>query len=117
MAYQTDDIRRFLIHVLPKGFHRIRHYGRFANGSRAETRARELLAVTAHSAEIDAPVQDYSQEQNVPAHPCPCFGGRMIIIETFEREDATHATDYPHQASLSRSTPHDRDRRLAAMVR
>ena len=42
-----EFIRRFLIHVLPKGFHRIRHYGLFANGNRAESiaKARELLAV------------------------------------------------------------------------
>src|SRR5450631_505137 len=42
-----EFIRRFLLHVLPKGFHRIRHYGLFANGNRTESfaRARELLAV------------------------------------------------------------------------
>src|SRR5262249_34617844 len=42
-----EFIRRFLMHVLPKGFHRIRHYGLFANGNRAENidRARELLNV------------------------------------------------------------------------
>jgi putative transposase/transposase-like zinc-binding protein len=83
----AEFIRRFLIHVLPKGFHRIRHYGLFANGSRAESlaRARELLAVSAHRAETDAPAQDNAQEPNVLALPCPCCGGRMIIIETFER--------------------------------
>jgi hypothetical protein len=81
----AEFIRRFLIHVLPKGFHRIRHYGLFANGSRAETlaRARELLAVTANHA--DAPVQGNAQEPNVFALPCPCCGGRMIVIETFGR--------------------------------
>ena len=43
-----EFIRRFLIHVLPSGFHRIRHYGLFANGGRAENlaRARELLGVS-----------------------------------------------------------------------
>jgi len=83
----AEFIRRFLIHVLPKGFHRIRNYGLFANGSRAESlaRARELLAVSAHRAETDAPAQDNAQEPNVLALPCPCCGGRMIIIETFER--------------------------------
>src|SRR5271166_4675131 len=60
----AEFIRRFLIHVLPRGFHRIRHYGLFANGSRAESlaRARELLAVSAHRAENDAPAQDNAQE-------------------------------------------------------
>jgi len=83
----AEFIRRFLIHVLPKGFHRIRHYGLFANGARAETlaRARELLAVSAHRTETDAPAQGNDQEPNVLARPCPCCGGRMIIIETFER--------------------------------
>jgi Zn finger protein HypA/HybF involved in hydrogenase expression len=91
----AEFIRRFLIHVLPKGFHRIRHYGLFANGSRAETlaRARELLAVTAHSAETDAQAQGSSQEANILAHPCPCCGGRMIVIETFER--GCHPTHRP----------------------
>jgi Putative transposase/Transposase zinc-binding domain len=81
----AEFIRRFLIHVLPKGFHRIRHYGLFANGSRVEmlARARELLAVTVHHPETDAPDQANAQEPNLPA--CPCCGGRMIIIETFER--------------------------------
>ena len=83
----AEFIRRFLIHVLPKGFHRIRHYGLFANGSRAETlaRARELLAVTTRSAETDPQAQGNSQEPNILDHPCPHCGGRMIIIETFER--------------------------------
>src|SRR5712691_5824531 len=48
MTLATDEfIRRFLIHVLPKGFHRIRHYGLLANGHRAENiaHARKLLAM------------------------------------------------------------------------
>jgi hypothetical protein len=87
MTLATDEfIRRFLIHVLPKGLHRIRHYGLFANGARAETlaRARQLLGVpdpTAETVTAEAPLSD----QKAPlAHPCPCCGGRMIIIETFE---------------------------------
>ena len=60
-----EFIRRFLLHVLPRGFHRIRHYGLLANGSRAETlaRARKLLAVTADRAETDAPAQGNAQER------------------------------------------------------
>jgi Putative transposase/Transposase zinc-binding domain len=70
-----EFIRRFLMHVLPKGFHRIRHYGLFANGNRAESiaKARELLAVKA--ADADQPC--------ALSRPCPCCGGRMLIIETF----------------------------------
>jgi hypothetical protein len=45
MTLAVDEfIRRFLIHVLPDGFHRIRHYGLFANGSRAENIARASAA-------------------------------------------------------------------------
>jgi hypothetical protein len=51
-----EFIRRFLIHVLPKGVHRIRHYGLFANGNRAANiaRARELLARLRHLKVFDA---------------------------------------------------------------
>jgi hypothetical protein len=78
-----EFIRRFLMHVLPKGFHRIRHYGLFANGNRAANiaRLRELLRV--------APVVEQAEEQALADDqrqlPCPCprCGGRMIIIETF----------------------------------
>jgi hypothetical protein len=76
MTLATDEfIRRFLIHVLPKGFHRIRHYGLFAKASCADNiaRARELLAVPKPQADADV---------GAPT-PCPCCGGRMIIIETF----------------------------------
>ena len=77
-----EFIRRFLIHVLPAGFHRIRSYGLFANGARAENiaRARELLNATAPQKQPHA-----ARERDEPmALPCPCCGGRMIIIETFE---------------------------------
>ena len=80
-----EFIRRFLMHVLPKGQHRIRHYGLFANGNRAAyiAKARELLAVpvtepkTAAAPEPDQPC--------VLPHPCPCCGSRMLVIEIFAR--------------------------------
>jgi len=75
--------RRFLIHVLPHGFHRIRHYGLFAKANCAANiaHARELLAVPQSQDQPANPTND-----NEPlSHPCPCCGGRMIIIETFER--------------------------------
>jgi hypothetical protein len=84
MTLATNEfIRRFLIHVLPGGFHRIRHYGLFASSKRAEniTRARQLLAVPKPQRENAAA----SNEPQTPSHPCPCCGGRMIVIETFER--------------------------------
>jgi len=91
MTLASDEfIRRFLIHVLPSGFHRIRHYGLFANGGRAENiaRARQLLNVPATLRE---PTDADSANAEVPqalSHACPCCGGRMIIIETFERGGA-----------------------------
>jgi hypothetical protein len=88
MTLATDEfIRRFLIHVLPGGFHRIRHYGLFTNTSRADNiaRARELLVVpNPQSKHADADATDPNEPPTL-SHPCPCCGGRMIIIETFER--------------------------------
>jgi hypothetical protein len=79
-----EFIRRFLIHVLPDGFHRIRHYGLFANGGRVRNiaRARELLGVVTHETE---PAETNDGEAEALSQPCPRCGGRMIIVETFER--------------------------------
>ena len=82
-----EFIRRFLMHVLPKGFHRIRHYGLLARPSCADNiaRARELIGVPMpqdHNADAGAASPD---ETPTPSHPCSCCGGRMIIIEIFER--------------------------------
>ena len=88
MTLPTHEfIRRFLTHVLPRGFHRIRHYGLFANGNRAANiaRARELLAMPSPSEQLETPDATASDEPNVLPRPCPCCGGRMIIIETFAR--------------------------------
>jgi hypothetical protein len=87
MTLAVDEfIRRFLIHVLPSGFHRIRHYGLFANGGRAENiaRARQLLNVPPTQSQTRAERSDDADPQTL-SRPCPCCGGRMIIIETFER--------------------------------
>jgi hypothetical protein len=82
MTLGTDEfIRRFLIHVLPRGLHRIRHYGLLAGSTRKSNlaRARELLQVAPEPANdnVDEPVDHRP--------PCPCCGGHMIVIETFER--------------------------------
>jgi len=82
MTLATDEfIRRFLIHVLPRGFHRIRHYGLFAKGACADNivRARELLAAPKPQ---DEPADDAADHNELP---CPCCGGRMVIIEVFQR--------------------------------
>jgi hypothetical protein len=80
-------VRRFLIHVLPSGFHRIRHYGLFASGSRIDniTRARELLAVPPPRSQPDQDAPTNDGKPKMLSHPCPCCGGRMIVIETFRR--------------------------------
>jgi hypothetical protein len=85
----SEFIRRFLIHVLPGGFHRIRHYGLFASGAHTDNiaRARELLAVPPPSRQPNQDTTDDS-EPNTLSHPCPCCGGRMIVIETFRRGSA-----------------------------
>jgi hypothetical protein len=84
----AEFIRRFMLHVLPKGFHRIRHYGLLARSrTKAETlaRARELIAVaTPVQPAKRQPADSTVHAAEKPAHPCPCCGGRMIIIETFE---------------------------------
>ena len=88
MTLATDEfIRRFLIHVLPSGFHRIRHYGLFANGGRAENiaRARQLLHVPELLRQPDDTGHADDGEPQPSSYPCPCCGGRMIVIETFER--------------------------------
>jgi hypothetical protein len=69
-----------------EGFHRIRHYGLFANGGRAENiaRARQLLNVPAPQNEPSGHNSTGDAEPQALSHPCPCCGGRMIIIEIFE---------------------------------
>jgi Putative transposase len=81
-----EFIRRFLLHVLPKGFHRIRHYGLLASAGRKVNimRARALLTAP----EPEATCGGTDTADTAPRDPkprCPCCGGRMIIIETFAR--------------------------------
>jgi Putative transposase len=82
----AEFIRRFLMHVLPTGFHRIRHYALFASPARTRNidRARQLLAMPVASPEPSGVEADNSAESPAAAHRCPCCGGRMIVIETFE---------------------------------
>ncbi len=82
MKLATDEfIRRFLLHVLPRGLHRIRHYGLLASSARKTNldRARRLLAAT------PPVINDPSEKPDDLRPPCPCCGGRMIVIEVFER--------------------------------
>jgi Putative transposase/Transposase zinc-binding domain len=81
-----EFIRRFLLHVLPKGFHRIRHYGLLASAGRKANvaLARQLLAVPA-----PAEAEETAPPDRRP--PCPCCGGRMVIVEIFQRAGQARA--------------------------
>ena len=76
---------------MPKGFHRIRHFGLFAKSSRTDniTRARELLDVPKPQAQHPA-ADPTEREPATPMRRCPCCGGHMIIIETFARGSTPH---------------------------
>ena len=92
----NEFIRRFLIHILPSGFHRLRHYGLIANSTRKDNlaHARKLLRVN----EAECPAQEettdkhQSEEQKQDAtYVCPDCGAPMIIIETFPRSQQPRA--------------------------
>jgi predicted Zn-ribbon and HTH transcriptional regulator len=86
----SEFIRRFLMHVLPRGFHRIRFYGLFAGSKRADNiaRARELLAIPMLPIAAIKAASATADETQEPKHACPSCGGRMIIIERFQRGDS-----------------------------
>jgi hypothetical protein len=82
-----EFIRRFLLHVLPNGFHRIRHYGFLASGERAQNleRARALASAASAAVSANGPVrtadpQPQSQPDERALAPCPDCGGRMRRI-------------------------------------
>src|SRR5271165_4862562 len=82
-----EFIRRFLLHVLPKGFHRIRHYGLFANANRADNiaKARALLGADPPAADPQQQPDATPDEPRALRCPCPRCGARMIVIEVFAR--------------------------------
>ena len=103
-----EFMRRFLLHVLPDGFHRIRHYGLFANGHRADKLAlcRKLLGVSveaetcsdqepAGGAATESANDEPGEIKDTEPPPCPCCGGRMRTIETFERGSAPRSFPGP----------------------
>jgi len=110
-----EFIRRFLTHVLPQGFHRIRYYGFLASQTRAKNiaRIRELLAVplipidAIKAANLEASTSAHPKEPTAPEHPCPCCGGRMRIIETF----------WPGQQPKASRSPQHRPPPLAPKIR
>jgi hypothetical protein len=106
-AFATDEfIRRFLIHVLPAGFHRIRHYGLFADHVRVKQlqRLRQLLS----DAGVDAPETDTVDDHpTTSTYTCQACGAPMIIIDTFEKQipraplASTLSTLYTHRIFIA----------------
>jgi hypothetical protein len=86
MTLDTNEfIRRFLMHVLPQGFHRIRYYGFLTSPTRAKNigRIRQLLAPPLIPIDAIKAANPVLEEPTAPELSCPCCGGRMRIIETF----------------------------------
>ena len=96
MTLPVDEfMRRFLLHVLPDGFRRIRHYGFLASAARADTvaRIRQMLADVSGAspdgedvnAQHGGPAEASADDERETSFPCRCCGGRMTIIERFAR--------------------------------
>ena len=88
MTLSADEfMRRFLLHVLPSGLHRIRHYGLIANAERRDNlaRARELLQVEAPGAETEPQTEGRPGACAPPSFVCPDCGAVMIVIDTLLR--------------------------------
>ena len=106
MTLDPDEfIRRFLLHVLPSGFHRIRHYGLIANITRKDNleRARELLMCKETDAPVDAETNSADTvdgSDDLATYVCPDCGAPMIIIETFERGQLPRAPPH-HRVDVS----------------
>ena len=86
-----EFMRRFLLHVLPAGFHRIRHYGLLANAVRRENLAklRELLRVVPNS---ETPAKPETQARQVqPTFVCRCCGAAMVVVEILPRSASIRA--------------------------
>ena len=94
MTLNADEfIRRFLLHVLPKGFHRIRHYGLLASASCKANIARARQLMDPPMPPVDPPMAHHNDTADPDAPtdhrpPCPCCGGRMVIVEVFARGGA-----------------------------
>jgi hypothetical protein len=87
-----EFMRRFLLHVLPAGFHRIRHYGLLANGTRKASLAlaRELLRQPSPSSAQEDRTEDQAGTA-LPTFVCPHCGHAMIILHTFTRGQTIRA--------------------------
>jgi hypothetical protein len=92
----SEFIRRFLMHVLPDGFHRIRHYGLLASAQRKANIAKARMLLGAEAAKLE----ETSTVEIIPLtlkEPCPCCGGTMLIIETFRRGQVPRSRAPPRE--------------------
>lgn len=100
MTLAADEfMRRFLMHVLPGGFHRIRHYGLIANGTRRENlaRARELLNVEPKPTPKTDDAEG-SASVSTPTFVCPDCGAAMTVIQIFKGAEQIRAPPQVHRA-------------------
>jgi Putative transposase/Transposase zinc-binding domain len=96
LSLATDEfIRRFLLHVLPQGFHRIRHYGLFANGQRTENLAKARALLNIQVPQAPAETHENDNERPSAERLCPTCGGIMRIIETFKPAYSTYRGGEP----------------------
>jgi hypothetical protein len=94
----SEFIRRFLIHVLPDGFHRIRHYGLLANATRRANIAKVRLLLGAEVVDNESPPTAEITPLTL-REPCPDCGGQMRIIETFRRGQKPQTRAPPRKAA------------------
>jgi predicted RNA-binding Zn-ribbon protein involved in translation (DUF1610 family) len=100
MTLSTDEfMRRFLLHVLPGGFHRIRHYGLLANSGRKENleKARELLQVATTDNEPNGKIA--TDEPAQPTFTCPDCGAAMVIVSLLARQTQIRAPPWQRCAA------------------
>ena len=98
---QDEFMRRFLLHVLPNGFHRIRHYGLLANTGRKDNldRVRELLGISDRPNDARPDVASLPTEPPQPAFICPDCGAAMVIVSAFARESLIRAPPWQREAA------------------
>ncbi|PUB08264.1 IS91 family transposase [Yoonia sediminilitoris] len=97
MRLDTNEfIRRFLMHVLPDGFHRIRHYGLLASARRKVNIAKVRFLIGASTPEQEPPPEGDPAPLTL-REPCPCCGGSMRIIETFRRGQVPRSRAPPRE--------------------
>ncbi len=99
----NEFIRRFLLHTLPRGFHRIRHYGLLASSSR-----KDALALARDLLEVAPPPEEPAAVEPADQRPsCPCCGGIMVILETFAPWCQVHRRRHQRQTGRMPMTRHE----------